>query len=306
VQDLVARLYGLSGHLSPLTSERDQNLLLRQTGGNADGQGFVVKISNASEPPALTDFQVQALRYLERRSPGPGLPRMVAGKGGEFVFALPGGSSLRVLTYLEGIPLHKVRRSPAQGADLLQWDIKQAHRLPPLLPAIADPDLRALASQVVAAFTDQITPVLGQLPVQVVHADLNPHNVLVAPDNPDRIAGILDFGDMVKTPRICDVAVAASYLVDPSDPLAGLSPFLAGYGAVIDLLPEETDCLHLMIMARMVTTLAITSRRAASQPQNAAYILRNFASAETGLRALAQVNPGAARAHFRSLMQGNR
>ena len=41
---------------------------------------------------------------------------------------------------------------------------------------------------------------------------------------------------------------------------------------------------------RMLTTIAITSARAARYPENAAYILRNFAAARAGLIALAELD----------------
>ena len=52
---------------------------------------------------------------------------------------------------------------------------------------------------------------------------------------------------------------------------------------VIRLLPD-------LSATRMLTTLAITSARAAAFPENAAYILRNFADARDGLCALAALD----------------
>ena len=66
---------------------------------------------------------------------------------------------------------------------------------------------------------DSIAPQFPDWRWQVVHNDLNPHNVLCAPDAPDRIAGVLDFGDMVRTPLVCDLAVAAAYRIDRDDPI---------------------------------------------------------------------------------------
>ena len=64
-EDLAGRHFGLSGTLVPLYSERDQNMLLRA----ADGRGWVLKIANAAEEPALVAAQIAALRHIARADP---------------------------------------------------------------------------------------------------------------------------------------------------------------------------------------------------------------------------------------------
>ncbi|MGT2492207.1 phosphotransferase [Cupriavidus basilensis] len=66
-----------------------------------------------------------------------------------------------------------------------------------------------------------------------IHNDFNIYNVLVDPRDHTRIAGVLDFGDMVHAPLIDDLAVAAAYQVDPAgDTMATLADFVAAYHAV--------------------------------------------------------------------------
>ncbi len=179
---------------------------------------------------------------------------------------------------------------PAAGY-ILQWDIKQASALRALLSAIPA-DLRGLAASTLNRFDDEIAPQLAALRWQVVHNDLNPHNVLTAPDDPTKIAGVLDFGDMVHTPLICDAAVAASYHIDPAQPLNSLQTFARAYHATLPLTVSELRLFPDLIATRMLTTLAITSSRAAAYPENAPYILRNFATSADGLRALAAIPRG--------------
>ncbi|MGV8951023.1 MAG: phosphotransferase, partial [Cypionkella sp.] len=173
---------------------------------------------------------------------------------------------------------------------VLQWDLKQAAGLRPLLPAISDPALRDLAEETLARFEAEIAPALPDLRWQVVHNDLNPHNVLTAPDDPDCISGVLDFGDMVATPLVCDVAIAAAYQLDADHPLDSLLTFVRAYHAMLPLTLPERRLLGDLAATRMLTTIAITSARAARYPENAAYILRNFAQARAGLMAMATLN----------------
>ncbi len=300
--------YGLDGRASALTSERDQNFRL------CTGQGdFVLKIANAAEPRGVTEFQTLALLHLEAKAPGLPVPRVRRTRDGAPWVALPGGNLLRVLSWLEGEPLWRRREGaaqrravgmclggiaraiadfghPAADYDLL-WDIRHAPRLRPLLPAIPDARTAALAARVLDRFEAEVAPRLAALPWQVVHNDLNPHNVMVDPQTPARVSGIIDFGDMLRTARVCDLGVAGSYQVDPGDPAGSLSEFVAGYHAANAILPEELSVLPDLVAARMVTTITIASSRAATHPENAAYILRNLPASAAGLAALTAHRP---------------
>lgn len=308
VAEFALRHWGLSGDLSPLTSERDQNHHLSGPGGQ-----FVIKIANLAEGHAVQRMQNGALRHIEARDPTLPVPRVIATLDGRDDVVLPDGHLVRVLSWLEGVPLYAAAQSAAQSVALarmlarltvalegfddpaaghmLQWDIKNASQLSVLLGDIADEAARGLCSDVLDRFGRNVAPRLGEMRWQVVHSDLNPHNVLVDPVEPTRVAGILDFGDMVRTPLVCDLAVAAAYRIDREDPIGSLVGFAAAYHAVNPMTALEREVYFDLVTARMVTTISIASWRAARYPENAPYILRNFPSARAGLQALAALNP---------------
>lgn len=304
VADLARQHYGLEGTLSPLTSERDQNVLMRLP----DGRGVVLKIANAAEAVAVTAHQCAALRQVAAADAGLPVPRMIATRAGADLVPLAGGGTLRAVTWLEGMPLAQAPRTapqrqaigrlqarlaramaglpaPSPGAPLL-WDLQQALRLRPLLKAVEDARLRASCAVVLDRMEQVALPALRALPRQPIHGDLNPHNILVAPDAPERVCGIIDFGDMAYAPRICDVAITAAYQIDAEAPVTSLQDFLSGAVAEAALTDAELVLLPDLIAGRMVTTLVIASWRAARYPQNAAYILRNLPAARLGLGAL--------------------
>ncbi len=306
--------WGLAGQLSPLTSERDLNHRLTTEQGT-----YLVKLTNPAEPEAMTDFQTRAFLHVAATDPGVPVARLIPPSGGGLWRVLPEGR-LRVFSWLEGTPVHALPRSDTLSANagaalarltwaladfshpasdhVLLWDIKQAPRLAPLLPALTDPALRAEAQAFVADFTARISPQLRHMPTQVCHSDLNPHNVLASAADPAQISGILDFGDMVLTPRICDLAVALAYQVDPARPQDSLCAFLSGYARHQTVTAAEVALLFDLITARMFTTLAIAGWRAARQPENAAYILRNAPSARAGLAAFRALGAGPATEAF--------
>lgn len=293
--------WGVSGTLHPLTSERDQNHRL----DTASGQ-FTLKLANPAEPAALTEFQTLALLHTAAKAPSLPVPRVISAQDGRAVIPTPDGA-LRLLTWLHGTPLAHLPRSPALAAAIgtalghldaalagfhhpaadhhLLWDIRNARDLAPLLPALPD-DLRPRIAAVLSRFAAHTAPALAHLPRQVIHGDFNPHNLLADPADPARLTGILDFGDMVLSHRICDLAVAASYLIDPADPAALLVPLTRACHRANPLTRPELRLLPELITARLVTTLVISAWRAARYPENAPYILRNAPASRAGLDAL--------------------
>ena len=60
VKDFADRLYGLTGKISPLESERDQNFrIITETGDQ-----FVIKIANSAENPSVIDMQLKAMEHI--------------------------------------------------------------------------------------------------------------------------------------------------------------------------------------------------------------------------------------------------
>jgi hypothetical protein len=293
--------WGLAGDLIPLTSERDQNHRLDTPDGS-----FSLKLANPAEPPALTEFQTLALRHIARTAPDLPIPRVVPALDGRTMIPTPDGT-LRLFTWLPGKPLAHLPRSPDLAAAIgqalgrldaallgfshpsadhrLLWDIRNTPDLAPLLPALPD-DLRPRIAAVLGRFRRETSPALARLPRQVIHGDFNPHNLLADPADPCRLSGILDFGDMTLSHRICDLAVAASYLIDPADPPRLLLPLIRSFHQANPLTSQEIRLIPDLIAARLVTTLSITAWRAARYPENAAYILRNVPTSRAGLDAL--------------------
>lgn len=317
--DVLQQHYGLAGVLKPLTGERDANFLLEDAGPS--GLRRLLKVSHPDEDAVVADFQTQALLHIAARDPGLPVQRLQPARDGAVAchVADPEGRPrvVRLFSYLEGLPLPQAPRTASQrlavartlarldlalaglqhaaGARELPWDIQRAERVRPLLVHVADPARRALAEAALDGFEQRARPRLAGLRRQAIHNDFNIYNLLVDPADTDRVAGILDFGDMVHAPMVDDLAVAASYQVDEQGgaqaALAAIAGFAAAYHAVCPLQEAETALLLDLVRARLAMVVAISGWRAARHPGNAAYLLRNNAISWARLQACAALAP---------------
>jgi Ser/Thr protein kinase RdoA (MazF antagonist) len=277
-----------------------------------DGRDYVLKIANPAEDRAVTNLQTEALRHLAASDPSLPVPRVFPALNGdlELDVRFDDGSTriLRLLSFLQGMPMHAVKGSVALWRDLgrcaarlarglrdfahparhkLLWDLQHAAELRPLLDAVPASE-RALVEQALDNFEAHALPALRDLSKQHVHNDLNPHNVVVDPASHARIAGIIDFGDLTFTARVNDLAIAAAYqLADSDDPLAPAWEAIAAYHGVTPLERRELDVLFDLIATRVVMTVVISNWRAIRYPENREYILRNNKPASARLHRIA-------------------
>ena len=298
VLDVARRHYGLEPELKSLVSERDQNFRLRCD----DGRQFVLKFANAAEDPQATDFQIEALLHVEAYLAAHDCPIVVPKiirtvDDSTHLVVSSGGQQhvTRLMSYVPGTPLGGATPSrmlsrrmgiflaflglalsefehPGSGHGLL-WDMQQALQLRRILEHIDDHALRDAVAQALDEFETHALPKLATLRSQVIHSDFNPDNVLVEPGDSDVVAGVIDFGDMLRAPLIVDVAIGASYLgMKDGNPLGNVAEFLVGYHSVVPLELSEIDLLFDLIRTRLAASISILSWRAARHGADDPYL----------------------------------
>ena len=297
VLELLEESYGLNGVLVRIPTEKDETFRLR------DGEEtYLVKVSPPDEDPVIVQLQTACMEHLERTAPELPVQRLVRCLGGDPQVLIPAPVGpfdrvLRVMRFLPGDLLASHEASAAQlqlvGSSLarlglalqdfdhpradrmLLWDLKHFHRMRPLLEHVDEKQKRSLAEDIFDQFDEKVVPLLDTLTSQIVHGDFSPFNVLVNPRRPDYVSGIIDFGDVVRTPVIFDISVTMANLLgaDPGSPWEHALHVMDGYQSIRPLPDRELEALIVSAQARLLLRALITQWRASQLPQRRDYLL---------------------------------
>ncbi len=314
---LARRLYGLSASATPLPGEQDQNFLLETD----HGAKFVLKIANAAESRHAVEAQNAALRHLAQQAPALRCPRVKPTRGRQAVATArgPDGTEhlIRVFTYLPGHLLveagpHSPELLESLGAFFgrldralsefshpaltrdLQWDLGQASRVvTEHLPAITAPARRDLITAFLDRFQRNVEPRLPELRRSVIHNDGNDHNVLVTGihSRGGQVTGVVDFGDLVETCTIFEVAICSAYaILDKSDPVSAATRVIGAYHAEYPFIGSELELLYDLVAMRLCTSVALSASRKTRFPDQA-YLTVSEGPAWAALERLAHTSP---------------
>jgi len=296
LKEIADDLFGLSGTVAKLGSERDQNFHLTTESGDQ----FLVKVANSAENPAIIDMQLKALAHISSVAPDLPVPQVVLSLNGKMIEEVKAEDGrihpVRVLTYLPGvfpkdenigddfyrqigICLAKTAIAlrgffhPIANYELL-WDLKHATNLRKYLSYINDPDHNKQATYFLDRFEKNVLPLIPELRAQIVHNDLVPDNILVGETDQNKIVGVIDFGDLTHTLLIIDLATTiAATLREVDDPVEVAAQIIAGYNEYLPLEEEELRVLFDLVGTRLVMLNLIASWRVTIHPENHDYIM---------------------------------
>tara|TARA_R110002049_G_scaffold44333_6_gene130156 strand:- start:8894 stop:11911 length:3018 start_codon:yes stop_codon:yes gene_type:complete len=289
---LLQQHWGISAKLEQLDGEYDLNFRAVAE----DGRTYVMKVMRAGCDPVLIDMQVAALAHVATHAPDIPMPRVIPTHDGALMVtaqdetgaprliwlqsALPGMCYAKFRPHSEAL-VEALGREAGALSDALagfehpglardfKWDLMQASWVKPQLDVIQNSVRRALLSDVCAGF-DAISPVLETLPKQATHNDLNDYNILVdlMPEGA-RVSGLIDLGDMCAAPRVCDLAIAAAYVVlDHPEPEAALVALVRGYHAANPLSGSEIDLIYPLLRMRLALSVVNSTLMAREVPDD--------------------------------------
>jgi len=320
---LARELWGVEGAASELPSERDQNFRIRAS----SGESFVLKIAGASESDDVVDLQNRALAWLAERDPSLPVPRVIPSRDGAAIARVSVADRperLRLLSWLPGTMLADARprsigllasvgsllgrldaalagfsHPAARGRELI-WDPERSASIARRgLSRITDPARAALLEAVLDDHARIVAPLWERLPRGVIHNDGNEHNVLVGPPAlAGRAArGLLDFGDMVEAPLVCEPAVAIAYAAfGHADPAAAAAAVVSGYDAARPLEDEELESLWTLAALRLATSVSISAERRLADASDPYFYVSEAPAWET-LARMREIHPRLA--HYR-------
>jgi 4-aminobutyrate aminotransferase-like enzyme/Ser/Thr protein kinase RdoA (MazF antagonist) len=279
---LAERLYGIRATAFDLPSERDQNLLLR----SESGERFILKLANIAERREVLEAECAVMVHLEPTELTPRVIRTVEGA----VIGMHGSQFVRLISALPGTtlgtaPLHtdalrrdlgravgRVDRAladfdhPAFHRDF-HWDLANAVRVVgTYLPLVTDTAIADRIAKFTAYHRAHVVPILSNLRRGVIYNDANDYNVLID-EAGQVVTGIFDFGDMVHSHIVNDVAITMAYVTfSAADPLAAAAAVVAGYHETHPLTELELEALFSLMCMRLCVSACIAAKQIAERP----------------------------------------
>eukprot|EP01062_Namystynia_karyoxenos_P049942 TRINITY_DN3854_c0_g1_i1.p1 TRINITY_DN3854_c0_g1~~TRINITY_DN3854_c0_g1_i1.p1 ORF type:complete len:855 (+),score=294.74 TRINITY_DN3854_c0_g1_i1:75-2567(+) len=314
---------------APLSSYIDQNYRIAITTGEGNVSEYVLKIANSAENEAQIDMETEAMLCLAR---APGVngrcPVPLRGDAGTYYTRVthPRVASrthlVRLTSLLKGGVMAKAPQTQELLFDLggllgavacafssmkhraahrfLRWDVKAAGHVSPLVDMVFGGAEKAaqrdLVQYFLRSFEEEVSPVMADLPQQIIHGDANDYNILCADG---AVTGLCDFGDMVHTPAVCELAVCLAYvMMDKQEPLRAAAAVLRGYAQRAPLCAPELRALWWLVAGRLCVSVVVSAYEVRLQPENAEYVAISERPAWDLLRKMREISHELALAVF--------
>jgi len=288
IENLVANYYGLEVKASTLNGFDELNFLLIDNAGKK----FVLKLADEQKEFYFLDAQIKILEHLSKSELAAQLQQYLLNKKGQALTEIILEDKtyyIRILSYLEGVFwveastktdalylnlgrfLGKMDKSLAHFKHAgmhrhYTWDISTARDASYRLHCIKDHEKRRMVDYFILQFETEILPTLSSFRHGYTHNDANDYNVLV---NENEILGLIDFGDMVYTALINNIAVACTYaMLHHQAPLSVAVQVVKGYHQVYPLTEKELAVLYYLIAARLCISLTQSAYHASLDTNN--------------------------------------
>ncbi len=292
VRDTLREDYDIEGDVGSLPGEVDLNFLVAAPTGR-----FVFKVMRAGCDPRFVAMQVAAMAHARTGDLAGQVPEVIHTGGGALhttVVDHRGEERIAWLTtFLPGKLMADVEvRTPALAASTgtllgrldralqtfdhplldreLKWDLRHACWIAAHIDLIEDRERRARIAGILVDFERDVSARLDTRPRSALHNDANDMNVLVSlEDGAQQATGIIDFGDMVRGPRVCEVAIAMAYaMMGPGDPLARGAALAGAYHHAFPLGDEDIALLAPLVLLRLAVSVTNAAIQRREEPAN--------------------------------------
>ncbi|MFK7767531.1 MAG: aminotransferase class III-fold pyridoxal phosphate-dependent enzyme [Mariniblastus sp.] len=336
-QSIAWEHFGIEGIATELPGERDQNFKITTSDDLLSSHGFVLKIANPDTELNVLELENAAIQIagsMDSMECSIECPTLIRSKAGSAVVSVQDANKrlcfVRCITFLPGKPFAKfaphspdlireigralgeldrnlveLNNIPAAKRDL-KWDLCNATVIvSKMIPMLAnDTDSQSQSrSSFLARLLDNFQQVSGRvdsLRRSVIHNDANDYNVLVQKDESTDLAliGLIDFGDIVFSTTINDLAICGAYMMlDKQDPLSAATELVAGYHASNPLDEDELSSVFPLMCMRLAQSVCIAAEQQALQPDNK-YLGITEKPAWEAIKRLVTIDPAAAHLRF--------
>jgi len=278
--------YGIAGDVSSLVSFEDQNARIK-----APTCSYVMKIANKRFDENLLHMQTDTIAHINEVAPDLNISRVIPSNDGKTISKVD-GYCVRLFTYLDGEILINVKRSPALYRDIGRfmgkfsnalagyshphsvkhgdyWNLDNILMCKEHLGDVIEDEARARIERFYQTYEEKVLPKLDRLRKSIVHHDANEQNILVEPDVPDKVSGLIDFGEIQYSSHINELAVCIAYcLLEEEDIQTATDEMIKGYTDEFPLEDIEKEVLPDLIPMRMVQSIIMSSNAAKAAPDN--------------------------------------
>lgn len=288
VQQIAKTYYNIDAVATALNGYEEQNFLLKA----ADGKKYIFKAAAGNINLAFINAQIAVTQHLAQTPVQSFFQEYLLNRDGAVVSFCMQESEVyyvRILTFLEGTfwvdekekntglyeslgtflgSMDKALNGLYQEAveRSYEWDISRASDAEKDLHHIRDHEKRRVASYFLLQFQTEVVPHLSSLRKACIHNDANDYNVLI---QNGRVSGLIDFGDMVWSVLINNLAVACTYaMLHTDDPLSVASHVVRAYHQQYPLTVQETDLLYYLIAARLCISVTQSAEKASHNSGN--------------------------------------
>jgi 4-aminobutyrate aminotransferase-like enzyme/Ser/Thr protein kinase RdoA (MazF antagonist) len=320
IKEIVKENYHLNVEAKRLNGYDEQNFLLKDT----DKRKYILKVATDVHGLEFLDAQIKIINHLSKSDLSKKFQHYILNiERKELTHYMLDGKNyyIRILTFLEGdfwveckdlsdnafIDLGsflgkmdntlKDFSHPAMHRHYI-WDISTAADANAKLRFIKDHECRRIAAYFLLQFETEVLPYLPSLRHAYIHNDSNDYNILIQENS---ISGLIDFGDMVYTALVNNLAVACTYsMLNNEDPLKAATFVVKGYHQSYPLQEKEIELLYYLVAARLCISVTQSAWNASLNTNNEHHFITEKPAWEL-LFKLIQINPVKAHNEFRKV-----
>ncbi len=320
--EIADTIFGIKAIVIELPGYEDENFKLT----TASGDSFILKVSQPEESVDCLEFQNDLLKHLGAKNLAVNLPNVIPNIEGDLVSTITSEGKkrkVRLLTWVEGRlwvkvnpktkNLHYHLGKQAGRLTMAMLDFKHTHSHREFEWDLANANwtygyLHLFSSEkkeIISYFQQlyyEIQSNYLNLPKSIIHNDVNNYNILVSEDYKDpTVSGIIDFGDVIHTQTINDLAILLAYaIMDVPDPLDVTLDVLKGYHEHYRFSEDELNCLYTLVAMRLIVSITKATIHKADD-SSSAYQVSSEKPAWEALKKWNQVSPEFAENSFRDV-----